>query len=240
MKINKKLLIISIILTMLIIVIVISVFARKSVSLISSNQLSLGVNASGIITQSYAAEKLPILESDDKIFGSSGAPLKIFVYEDYASIYSANLADTLNKINTEFGDRVAIIVRPYSKGSSFTFLAAAAVDCAGAQGKWQEMRSLIFTDVKSGKFITTDYSTEAQQIKLDVNSFEVCLTKVQKSGKIEQSTKDTMTTTIQGAPTMFVGDEMILGARPYDNYVDSNGDRIEGLKQVVERKLSVK
>ncbi|MFA6995569.1 MAG: thioredoxin domain-containing protein [Patescibacteria group bacterium] len=240
MKINKKLLIISAILTMLIIVIVVSVFARKSVSLIDSGKSSVNISTTGIIAQSYAAEKLPTWQDGDKIFGSSNAPLKIFVYEDYASIYSANLADTLYKISTEYGNQVAVIVRPYSKGSSFTFLAAAAVDCAGAQGKWQEMRSLIFSGVKNGKFMAADSNTEAQQIGLNVDSYKACLTKVQKSGKIEQTTKDEIATIIQGAPTMFVGEEMILGARPYDNYVDSNGDKIEGLKQVVERKLSVK
>ena len=42
---------------------------------------------------------------------------------------------------------------------------------------------------------------------------------------------------VYGAPTVFIGEEMIVGARPYSNFTDSNGDEIEGLKQVIARQL---
>lgn len=234
MKINKKFLIISAISLVIVIIIIAVVFAKKSASVISGNKSQTTVSLSNVQAQSYAANQVPVWRSADKAFGSADAKLKIFVYEDYTNIYSAELADTLNKIITEFGGQVAIITRPYFKNSSLAAAAATAIDCAGAQKKWAEMRAVLFARVKSGRFMTADFSADAQQIGLDLSSFNNCLTNNQKSGKIEQ---DPVATTIQGAPTMFVGNEMILGARPYDNYVDSNGDKIEGLKQVVARKI---
>jgi len=190
--------------------------------------------------QSYSSEKIPVLQSEDKIFGSPDAKVKIFVYEDYSNIYSANLADILSKANDEFNadsnNNLAFIFRPYLR-SPESLSAAIAVDCAGAQGKWLEMRNLLFDHAKNGQSVIADLNSDSQKIGLDSDSFNSCLTNEQKSGKIEQLSSDPLEETIQGAPTMFIGSEMVLGARPYEEYVDSNGDKIEGLKQVIERQL---
>ena len=189
--------------------------------------------------QSYAAAKTPVLRADDKVFGSPDAPLKVFVYEDYTSAYSAALADTLDKITAETGNKLALIVRPYILNNSLPAVtAAAAVDCAAQQAKWREMRALLFVRAKNQQAAPADLDSYVKQIGLNEAGFKTCLTNEEKSGKIEQSVTEAEAYAVQGAPTMFIGDEMILGARPYDNFVDSNGDNIEGLKTVIEKKLS--
>lgn len=188
--------------------------------------------------QSYVAAASPTLQDDDKIFGSKNAPLKIFVYEDYTNAYCANLADTLDRIKAESGNQVTIIVRPYVlKNSSLSLQAAIAVDCAGDQGKWVAMRALLFAQAKNKQVAAVNFNDYARQIGLDANKFAVCLTNKQKSEKIEQLVSAAETYKVQGAPTMFIGAEMILGARPYEDFVDSNGDKIQGLKTLVMGKL---
>jgi protein-disulfide isomerase len=195
------------------------------------------LNVKDAQAQSYAVDKQPVLRKDDRIFGSKNAPLKIFVYEDYASSLSATLAETLQKIQAESGDKVAVIVRPYVlKNSILSRRAAMAVDCAGEEGKWAEMRAALFASAKQ-RSVTDDFSNYAGQIGLDEKKITTCLTNEEKSGKIEQSAKESEDYKVQGAPTIFVGDEMIPGARPYEDFVDSNGDKLEGLKTMIERKL---
>jgi len=185
--------------------------------------------------QSYSVSKVPTINSDDKIFGAKNAKLNIFVYEDYSNIYSANLADTLERIKQENGD-ISIIVRPYFKTSNLLAEETAlAVSCAG--DKWLEMRALLFTQVKNNQLNINNFSANAKQLGLDENDFNTCLTNPEKSRTIEKSLTDAEAYSVAGAPTIFVGDEMIPGARPYDDYTDSNGDKIEGLKKVVDRKL---
>lgn len=210
--------------------------SRKATSLNLTNSIS-ALNKE-VKAQSYAANQTPALKADDKVFGSPQAPLKIFVYEDYTSIYSATLADTLDKIKAETGDKVALVVRPYVLNNSRPAMTAAvAVDCAAQQAKWREMRALLFARAKNKQAAPADLSSYIKQIGLDEKGFNTCLTNEEKSGKIEQSVAEAQTYTVQGAPTLFIGNEIILGARPYDNFVDSNGDQIEGLKTVIEKKL---
>lgn len=189
-------------------------------------------------TQSYVANSKLELREDDKIFGSKKALLKVFVYEDNSSIYSAQLADTLDKIYSDNSGELAIIVRPYvAKNSSFAKEAALAVECAGDQKKWTAMRALLFAKTKNESLNPGDFSAYAEQINLDKEDFLACLTNAEKSAKIEELRAEAIKYNVVGAPTIFVDEEIVLGARPYEDYVDSNGDKIEGLKTLIARKI---
>jgi protein-disulfide isomerase len=235
MKINKKLSVIGVILVATIIIISF-IFVKRSASLVDSSQSWADINQ-GVAARSYIANKAPVPESGDKIFGDAGAALKIFVYEDYASVYSANLADTMEKIKAETGGRLALIVRPYFQSSPDGKAAALAVSCAGEQEKWKEMRALLFARAKNQQAGNLDFPAYARQIGLNENRFQDCLTNQEKLGTIEQATRAAENYGVQGAPTMFVGDEIILGARPYDDFTDSNGDKIAGLKRIIDERL---
>jgi len=212
-------------------------FKKSDQPLAGKNNPLAGLNINGAQAQSYSVGTAPQRREDDKIFGSAKARLDIFVYEDYTSPFSAALADTLEKIKAESGDDLAIIVRPYFKNSPAALNAALAVDCAGAQGKWTAMRALLLARAKNKQLIPADFSDYASQIGLQSADFASCLTKSQKSGRIEELASEAEAYAVQGAPTMFIGGEMILGARPYADFVDSNGDKIIGLKNLVTEKL---
>ncbi len=196
------------------------------------------------ITDARANSYQPILgglevKENDLVIGSEKAPLKIFVYEDYSSPLSATLADTLNKLSKENNGRLAIVVRPFVlNGNSISLDAALAYTCALEAGKGEEMRAKLFALAKEDNFNTPAVTEEAKNLKINEAEFQDCLTNQEKSLKLEEGMNEAKANLVLGAPTMFVGDEMILGARPYSDFVDSNGDAIEGLKTVVDRKLN--
>jgi len=218
----------------LIIVIVAVISRPKKVGTMNS-PLAGGISEAK--AQSFIADKYPEMKADDKLFGRPEAPLKIFVYEDYTNIYSAQLADTLDRIRAESGDKIAVIIRPYFKNSVLAGQAQAAVDCAAEQGKLVEMRALLFAQVKVNQLSVVNFSAYASQIGLNADNFAACLTKSQKSVKIEQLVREAESYTVQGTPTIFLGRDIIIGARPYDDYTDSNGDKIEGLKTTIEKMI---
>lgn len=196
------------------------------------------VPASNAKEQAYTASKTPTIKDDDKMFGSEDAAVKIFVYEDSASAYSAKFADTLDKIYIEKPNDVAIIIRPFiAKNSVDSEIGVLAVECAGDQDKWAEMRALIFSKVKNGELNSEEFNSYAKQIGLDENEFSACLTNQEKSAKIEELILEAENYEVIGAPTIFIGNEMILGARPYEDYIDSNGENVDGLKTIIDRKL---
>jgi protein-disulfide isomerase len=234
---NKKYLLWSAIAVLIILAMIIFILLRPKAERAGQPLKNLDIGSAQ--AQTYAAGQVPSLAKDDKIFGSTKAPLKIFVYEDYSDLYSARLADNLDKARADFGEQLAIIVRPYVlKSSPLAVPAAQAVLCAGEQEKWMEMRALLFAQAKNNRLALANFGAYAQQIGLDETAFGTCLTNQEKSEKIEQAVQAAGQYNILGAPTMFVGSEMILGARPYENYTDSNKDQIEGLKTVISRLIN--
>jgi protein-disulfide isomerase len=234
------LVILGLVLVAVIILIIISRFSvQKKLDAGTESETAKGTS-SEIQAQTYLASSSPVVEAGDEIFGSSDAVLKIFVYEDYTSLYSANLADTLDKIKAEFGNRVVVIIRPYIVDDSVASLRLAqAVSCAGEQGKWKEMRALLFAQAKNKQLLVDNLPNYETQLSLNNNDFAACLTNIEKSGRIEQSVAAAQSYGVQGTPTMFIGGEMVIGARPYEDFVDSNGDKIIGLKSVVEGRINL-
>jgi len=236
MKNHKKYLLLAAVAVIILITAIVLRFSQDQ-EIIPEKQIE-NINIKEAQAQTYVASQAPTLKDDDKVFGSLDAPLKIFVYEDYADLYSANLADTLEKIYQENKQQVAIIVRPFIQENSLLSKSAAqALACAAEKGNWKEMRALLFTNVKNNQLSVDSFNAYARSLDLNENDFTTCLTNFQKSEKIEQLVLAAKKYSVLGAPTMFVNDEMILGARPYEDYIDSNGDKIEGLKTVVGRMI---
>lgn len=234
----KKILYFIFIIIVILVIAVVIIFAGRPKEA-AVNIPTNGLEVKDAQAQSYVVNGgRPEVKDEDKIFGDKKALLKIFVYENYSDEYSAVLADTLDKIRVESEGRVVVIVRPYvANSSTLARQAALAVDCASDQERWIEMRALLFTQAKNQVLNADRFNDYARQIGLDENKFADCLTKVEKSEKIEQSVREAVAVGILGAPTILIGDEMILGARPYEDFTDSNGDKIEGLKTVVTKKL---
>jgi protein-disulfide isomerase len=178
------------------------------------------------------------VKADDNIIGSDKASLKVFVYEDYSSKYSSELAETLNKIFLEADNQLMIIVRPYALSSSIISRETAlATMCAKDLGKWETMRTFLLAAVKDGALSDVGFSGYANAIQVNEDEFKACLTNEEKSVKLDELMLNAKEQLVLGAPTIIVGNDMILGARPYADYVDSNGDSIEGLKTVIMKKL---
>ncbi len=192
----------------------------------------------GSKTSSFIPETEPELVNSDFMIGSPKAPVQIIVYEDYANQFSAENAINLEKIRNEFDNSVMVAVRPYaSKEKPQSVLAAAAVSCAGDQEKWLEMREGIFRASAQNSLNETGIKGWAEQLGLDTEKFNACLTDGEKQGIMLQQTLAAREYSVYGAPTVFVNNDLIVGARPYEDYTDSDGYLVEGLKTIVARHL---
>lgn len=194
----------------------------------------------GAIANSYEIpEEVKDISDYDTLIGNDRARLKLVVYEDYSNPYSVELANTLKQLINENEGQLAVISRPFvllnSNDSQQTVLSYL---CAKDQGKAIEMRDLLFKQVEE-EVMNFDYIAYARELDIDEEDFASCLTNEEKLVQLEMIKNDAKNNMILGAPTILVGSEMILGARPYSDFVDSNGDSIEGLKTVVSRQLAV-
>jgi len=183
----------------------------------------------------YSVTSRPDLKTDDRVIGNPEAKLKIFVYEDYDDIFSAKLAENINNLIKE-NNNLAFVIRPFVSLSVRSQRNALALGCLSNLNDWQNLRNEIMMSLESG--VNGDLEAMVNKLGIDNDDFNSCLTKAEKSGKIEELKKETADYQIFGSPTIFIGDELILGARPYDNYQDVNGDEVEGLKSIIDRVLA--
>jgi protein-disulfide isomerase len=188
--------------------------------------------------ESFIPASSPTISADEKIIGSVQAPVKILVYEDYNNLFSAELADNLSRIKEEFGDKVVVAVRPFVLRNNVASMEAAmAIECSVADGNWVEMRSVIFSAVTNHDFSAEKIAQEADKQGLDKEKFNECLTSLEKQGLMLQVAENAKDFSVYGAPTIFVGNELVIGARPYGDYEDETGAKVEGLKSLVERQI---
>lgn len=188
--------------------------------------------------ESFLPAFLPTVSANEKLIGSITALVKILVYEDYTNTFSAELAQNLDKIKNDFGDKVVIAVRPFVlRDNAASMEAATAVECAVTEEKWTEMRSAIFTAVRSNNFGADKINAEVEKEGLDKEKFAKCLTSLEKQGIMLQVAEDAKQFSVYGTPTIFVGNELVVGARPYEDYLDETGAKVEGLKSLVERQI---
>ena len=188
--------------------------------------------------ESYAPANQPTISADEKVSGSTRAAVKIVVYEDYSNVFSADNAENIKKIEDEFGSQVVVAVRPYViREKTGSLEAAMAIECASEQNKWSDMREGIFRAVRANSLNTDGINGWAKQIGLDQEKFNQCLTNVKKQGIMLQVAADAQKFSVYGAPTTFINDELVVGARPYNDYIDDTGKQIEGLRSLVARQL---
>jgi protein-disulfide isomerase len=237
---TKKVMIILMVVAVLIFIAVLflnnNLESRKKNNLANSQKDEFAL-VSGV-KQSYINLNNPALEEDDFYVGRKNAALKIFVYEDYTDIFSAELNQSLNKAKADFANDILFIYRPFNiKNDGATINTALALACAVDQDKGDVWRDKDFKAVGDNILPIDNFDIWLDELKLNKDVFQDCLANQSKKERLEESMLQMDSYSVYGAPTMFVGNEMIVGARPYQTFTDSNGDKIEGLKQVIERQL---
>lgn len=165
--------------------------------------------------------------------------LNIVVYEDYTDIFSANFARTLSQLQNDYPNRLKIAYRFYNATDSSTADdLALAIICAKEQGRGLELRQSIFKKLKDAEEQDGTTGSIGSSIPLDEAKFNTCLNSSENIAKIGDLKAAAEDLSIYGSPTSYIEEEIIVGARPYDSSRDSNDDEIEGLKQMIERKLN--
>ena len=185
--------------------------------------------------QNYSAPIGPELRENDRILGNKQAKFKIFVYEDYDDVFSSELAITIDRLVRERGEDIAFVFRPFIGASSNSALKALALDCAGSN--WQALRREMMLSLENNSNQELQYMIN--KVGILETEFSSCLAKQNELDRVKEIKSEALAHEVIGSPTIFIGNELVLGARPYENYLDSNGDDNEGLNDLIGRILKV-
>lgn len=174
---------------------------------------------------------LEILESDITI-GNDNAPVTIVEYFSYFCGYCKRFHDdTYSKI---FEDYISNGKVKYVWRVSPPFELGVAVLCANNQEKFLEYHNKIFENT-AGIEGVDDLKTLAKNIGLNEDEFNQCFDSEESLAKAqgwyEQTDKDFEKVGVpveqRGTPSFFINGELLIGAQPYENFVE-----------VIERKLA--
>ncbi|MCF7794925.1 thioredoxin domain-containing protein [Patescibacteria group bacterium] len=198
------------------------------------------INQENIIkAQSYKAPSLRAVDDSDIYLGDLDADLKVVVYEDYSNTFSAKYKGSLDRLVSEYGDDIVLAFRPFSvSNNGFSSMANQALYCAQDQNKYLDYREEIFKRLNASNLYKDDLYVMAREISLDEEQFSTCLDDNKYLSKVNTISEEANNFGVFGAPTTFVANDLVIGARQWEDSVDSNGEEIEGLKTIVERHLS--
>lgn len=149
-------------------------------------------------------------------WGNNNAPVTVVEYTDFPCANCARNTETIDKLKKEFGpDKVRIVFAENPTPSNpRAYPAANAARCANVQGKFWEMRDLLFQN--SSKLEDKNLKEYAKSLGLQMDKFNSCLDSKQYSEEIEKSKQQAIRLGIMAIPSMVVNGTLIQGNQPYE------------------------
>lgn len=151
--------------------------------------------------------------------GPSNARITMTEFADFHCSFCKKVAGTLDKVFENYPGKIQFLFRhfPLSKTpGAGSFLTHEASTCAQEQGKFWEYHDAIFS--LPGAPQEADLGTLAKNIGLDEGRFQECLKSGRYRSVIEEDAKEGERKGVQGTPMIFINDQTIEGAYPYEHF----------------------
>ena len=174
-----------------------------------------------------------ISADNDPIIGNPDAKISIIEFSDFQCPFCARFhIQTLPSILEEYIDqgKVKLVFRDFPIQSIHpnAFPASVAAECANEQGKFREMHDKLFDNQNQwNRLQTVDavlmFNQYAEEIKLDQEIFEPCLSNGKYIDEIKKDLEDGRDYGVSGTPGFFIGNDEIgyvelKGAQPFDSF----------------------
>lgn len=163
------------------------------------------------IIKPYTEEDVvkPNTYSYDPIKGSSEAKLSIYVFADFTCPACQEIQYDLNSVLSYYGKKVNLVWKdfPIENTHALTKKAALAARCAQEQGQFWEYHDLLFS--KNNQLTENDFTSFAQQLNLELNSFNSCLETKKYNNIIQATFEQGAISGIDSSPTLFIGKKKI-------------------------------
>jgi protein-disulfide isomerase len=174
--------------------------------------------------------------------GPADAALVIYEFADYRCPFCRRFSEeTLPRLEEEFmgpGGRVALefVDFPISDHGVPAVVASEAAHCAGESGRYWDMHNAIFGDFAAMNDLPLEDEAAsvahmvglAEGIGLDGGAMRSCLETQRFRPTLATLFRDARDANVEVTPTLLVGDEIVLGFLPYEEF-----------RPVVERQLAL-
>lgn len=167
-----------------------------------------------VVTICFAEENFCSLTSPSKC---SGTQLTIYEYSDFQCGYCAKVQPTVNKILSEYGDRIKFVYKQFPLPvfvHKDAMNASKASVAALKQGKFWEMHDLLFKDQRKLKM--EDLLAYAGELNLDMEQFKKDMDSKEVLDMINADIEEGKKLGVLATPNFIIGEKSILGAKTYE------------------------
>jgi protein-disulfide isomerase len=202
---------------------------RRSLLLFGGTALAAVVAVVGLIVfqaTGSSGAKIParIATGDGRVLGDANAPVTVVEYADFQcpickGAETSIIAPMEKEYVTEGKVKIEFRMFPFLGQESFD--AAQAAEAARDQGKFWEYHDALFNaqgQENSGAFSYDKLVALAQQVGLDVPTFEATLSANTHLAAIQSGVDAARAAGVASTPTFFIGDTKIVGAQPYSQF----------------------
>jgi protein-disulfide isomerase len=143
--------------------------------------------------------------------GRLNAPIQIVEFSDFQCPFCAASLPVLERVMEKYPGQIVLAYRHFPlPGHTQAMPAAEAAECAREQGKFWEMHDLIFANQQAVGM--ESYRAFAEQLELNLNQFDTCLSEHRYEDAILQDVRDGQGYGVSGTPTFFINGHPIPGA----------------------------
>src|SRR5438093_6348695 len=197
--------------------------ARRQVylqSLRSQATVVIHLQAPPVFKAEVGVEGAPFL-------GPVAAPVTIVEFSDFQCPFCKQVVPTLTQVRSRYGEKVKLVYRDFPIDGLHPQArnAAEAARCAHDQGKFWEYHDALFANAP--KASPEQLRAYAQQVGLELPSFERCLASGTHAATVQKSVDEAIRLGVTGTPAFFINGELLSGAQP-----------LEALTRAIERELA--
>ncbi|MDP3964316.1 MAG: DsbA family protein [bacterium] len=151
-----------------------------------------------------STENIMVVNGDDHVIGVSDSAVTIVEYADLQCPYCATFHDTMKQVVEEYSDDVRWVFRhfPVDTIHPLALKAAEASECANDQDKFWEYVDMVYENQPD---LTETYlTTIAQNIELDIDTFDECLSSEKYKTVVEDAFLAGGELGISGTPSFYI------------------------------------
>jgi protein-disulfide isomerase len=173
------------------------------------NQLRSNASVQVLLAPPYVDVNL----KDAYAQGAKNPPVTLVEFADYECPYCQKITPELQKLEKEYGDRLAVVYKDFPLPMHHTSQKAAeAARCAGEQGKFWEYHDVLFY---SKQLQVDELKAHARVLKLDGDQFDNCLDNGTEASTVKKSLEEAQKLGLTGTPSFFVNGHFFSGAADY-------------------------
>ncbi len=188
---------------------------------IAATVLSKGQEGKDILASTTSA-----LTADDWTRGNTQAKVTVIEYGDFQCPACAQYEPIVQKLTTEYGDRVLFGFRdfPLYQIHKYASISARAAEAAGLQGRYWEMHDLLYANQTRWSVMGSEaealnfFKAYAQQIGIDPIRFAADVDSSAVHDKINVDVRSGNDANVNSTPTFFLNNTKIPNPKSYDEF----------------------